>query len=136
MAIPGLTPVVEQVSLQIERANANIQQQIGIFNPETAVQVAEINARLRAFGLDLATVGAGLALLAAGILSGTIIYEACGPEDSKLMSSDMKLEGSSGKVYKPRETTGKLTTSKAAPTTTTTPTPTTTTTTTTTTPTQ
>ena len=74
MAIPGLTPVVEQVSLQIERANANIQQQIGIFNPETAVQVAEINARLRAFGLDLATVGAGLAPVSYTHLTLPTIY--------------------------------------------------------------
>lgn len=76
-----------------------MQRQIGIFNPQTAVQVAEINAQLRKFGLNMAQVGAGIALLAAGILSGTIIYEYCGPEDQTLKSSDVKLDGSSGKTY-------------------------------------
>ena len=103
MAIPGLTPVVEQFSVQLEMVNENIQRQLGIFNPGAAKQVVEINAQLRKAGLDLATVGAGLALLAAGILSGTIIYEACGPDDAKLTSSDTKLEGSSGKTYKSSE---------------------------------
>lgn len=106
MAIPGLTPVVEQFSLQLERVNADIQRQLGIFNPSAAEQIVEINAQLRKAGLDLAPVGAGLALLTAGILSGTIIYEACGPDDAKLISSDMKLEGSSGKTYTSSEKDG------------------------------
>ncbi|WCZ39709.1 putative Ig domain-containing protein [Corynebacterium jeddahense] len=118
MAIPGLTPVVEQVSVQIEQANAQLQRQLGISNPSTAVQVAEIDAQLRKFGLDVATVGAGLALIAAGIRADTIIFEACGPDDMKSSVEDPRLEGSSGNTYRSSERSGKLTTSKAAPTTT------------------
>ncbi|OEX94695.1 hypothetical protein A0K93_09065 [Corynebacterium sp. BCW_4722] len=80
MAIPGLTPVVEELSVKLENANANIQRQLGIFNPQSAVRVAEINAQLRKVGLDVASVGAGLALIAAGILAGTLIFEVnCPP---------------------------------------------------------
>ena len=97
-AIPGLTPVVEQYSQQIRLANARIQQELGVFNPEIALQVEIINKQLRQFGLDVATVGAGLALIAAGILSGTIIYDNCTPGGGSSVE-DVQLKGSSGKTY-------------------------------------
>ena len=97
-AIPGLTPVVEQYSQQIRLANARIQQELGVFNPEIALQVEVINKQLRQFGLDVATVGAGLALIAAGILSGTIIYDNCTPGGGSSVE-DVQLKGSSGKTY-------------------------------------
>ena len=101
IAIPGLTPVVEQVSAQIQAANSRIQQQFGIFNPQMAAQVAQVDAQLRQFGLDVATVGAGVVLLAAGILAGTIIYDNCTPGggSSNATLKDAELKGSSGRTY-------------------------------------
>ena len=98
-AIPGLTPVVEQYSEQIRLANVRIQQEMGVFNPEIALQVEVINKQLRQFGLDVATVGAGLALIAAGILTGTIIYDNCTPGGIGSSVQDLELKGSSGKSY-------------------------------------
>ena len=98
-AIPGLTPVVEQYSEQIRLANARIQQEMGVFNPEIALQVEVINKQLRQFGLDVATVGAGLALIAAGILTGTVIYDNCTPGGIGSSVQDLELKGSTGKTY-------------------------------------
>ena len=98
-AIPGLSPVVEQYSEQIRLANARIQQELGVFNPEIALQVEVINKQLRQFGLDVATVGAGLALIAAGILTGTIIYDNCTPGGIGSSVQDLELKGSTGKTY-------------------------------------
>ncbi|GAA3523121.1 YPDG domain-containing protein [Corynebacterium pilbarense] len=98
-AIPGLSPVVEQYSEQIRLANARIQQELGVFNPEIALQVEVINKQLRQFGLDVATVGAGLALIAAGILTGTVIYDNCTPGGIGSSVKDLELKGSSGKTY-------------------------------------
>ena len=98
-AIPGLSPVVEQYSEQIRLANARIQQELGVFNPEIALQVEVINKQLRQFGLDVATVGAGLALIAAGILTGTVIYDNCTPGGIGSSVKDLELKGSTGKTY-------------------------------------
>ena len=100
MDIPGVTPIANEVSARLEQANSQIQQQLGIFNPQMAGQVAEINARLKEVGGDLSTVAAGIALIAAGILAGTLIYDNCSP-DGGLNSSvkDLELKGSSGKTH-------------------------------------
>ena len=98
-AIPGLSPVAEQYSEQIRLANARIQQELGVFNPEIALQVEVINKQLRQFGLDVATVGAGLALIAAGILTGTVIYDNCTPGGIGSSVQDLELKGSTGKTY-------------------------------------
>lgn len=109
LEIPGLTPVVQQFSAQLEMANTRIQQQLGVFNPQIAGQVAEINAQLRQFGADIATVGAGLALIAAGILSGTIIWSQCSVEGQATSSVEgLKLDGSSGKTYESSENAEKM----------------------------
>ena len=79
--------------------NAQLQQQIGLFNPEVAVQVDAINQQLAQYGTDLGTVAGALALIAAGILAGTVIYDACAPEGSQSSVNELRLEGSSGKTY-------------------------------------
>ena len=99
--IPGVTPVANEVSARLEQANSQIQQQLGIFNPQMAGQVAEINARLKEVGADLSTVAAGIALIAAGILAGTLIYDNCSPDGGfKSSVKDLELKGSSGKTHK------------------------------------
>ena len=79
--------------------NTQIQQQAGLFNPEVAVRVDEINKQLGQFGMNVGTLAGGLALLAAGILAGTIIYDNCAPEGATSSVLDLRLEGSSGNTY-------------------------------------
>ena len=101
MDIPGVTPIANEVSARLEQANSQIQQQLGIFNPQMAGQVAEINARLKEVGGDLSMVAAGIALIAAGILAGTLIYDNCSPNGGFNSSvKDLELKGSSGKTHK------------------------------------
>ena len=99
LSIPGLTDFVENVSMDLERANAQIQKNLGMFNPETAKALSQMNAQLRKAGFDLATVGAGLAVIAAGILAGTLLYENCAPGDAKSSVKVDSLKGSSGKTW-------------------------------------
>ena len=80
-AIPGLSDVADQIARQLEDANTQLQQQLGILNPALAKQASEINAQLRKARMNLASVAAGLALVAAGITAGVIIYDACTPAE-------------------------------------------------------
>ena len=98
MEIPGLSSVVADANAQLQAANTRIQQQLGLFNPEIAAQVDAANRQLAQFGADLGTVAAGLALIAAGILAGTLIYDNCSPEGGSSVK-DLELKGSSGKTY-------------------------------------
>ena len=78
-SIPGLTPVVEQVSNQIQRVNSELQRQLGVFNPEAARMSAQLDATLRQFGLGTAQVGSALAALVIGITAAASIASACTP---------------------------------------------------------
>ena len=98
MEIPGLSNVVADANAQLQAANTQIQQQLGLFNPEVAAQVDAANKQLAQFGADLGTVAAGLALIAAGILAGTLIYDNCSPDGGSSVK-DLELKGSSGKTY-------------------------------------
>ena len=98
MEIPGLSNVVADANAQLQAANTQIQQQLGLFNPEIAAQVDAANRQLAQFGADLGTVAAGLALIAAGILAGTLIYDNCSPEGGSSVK-DLELKGSSGNTY-------------------------------------
>ena len=98
--IPVLSDVAGQVEAQLKTVNTRIQQQAGIFNPEMARQVEQINAQLRTFGADLGMVAAGIVLIAAGILAGTIINDNCNPNGPKSSVKDLELKGSSGKTTK------------------------------------
>ena len=98
MDIPGLSDVVADANAQLQAANTQIQQQLGLFNPEIAAQVDAANQQLAQFGADLGTVAAGIALIAAGILAGTLIYDNCSPNGGSSVK-DLELKGSSGKTY-------------------------------------
>ena len=98
MQIPGVSDFVAQANAQIQAANTQIQQQAGLFNPQLAAQVDAVNQQLGKFGADLATVAGGLALVAAGILAGTLIYDNCSPDGGSSVK-DLELKGSSGKTY-------------------------------------
>ena len=98
--IPVLSDLAGQVEAQLQAANTRIQQQAGIFNPEMARQAERINAQLRTVGADLGMVVAGIALIAAGILAGTVIYDNCKPGGPSSSVKDLELQGSSGKTTK------------------------------------
>ena len=99
MSIPGVSEFVENVSKDLEGANAQIQQNLGMFNPQTAQALSQMNEQLRKAGFDLASVGAGIAVIAAGIIAGTIIYDNCAPGGSKSSVKVDSLQGSSGKTW-------------------------------------
>ena len=99
MEIPGLSNVVADANAQLQAANTRIQQQLGLFNPEIAAQVDAANKQLAQFGAGLGTVAAGIALIAAGILAGTLIYDNCSPNGGGSSVKDLELKGSSGKTY-------------------------------------
>ncbi len=98
--IPVLSDLAGQVEAQLQAANTRIQQQAGIFNPEMAHQAERINAQLRTVGADLGMVVAGIALIAAGILAGTIIYDNCKPGGPSSSVKDLELQGPSSKTTK------------------------------------
>lgn len=97
LQIPGLSDVVGQANAQLQAANTQLQQQLGLFNPEIAAQVNAMNQQLGKFGTDVATVAGGLALIAAGIIAGTLIYDSCSPNGGSSVK-DLELKGSSGKT--------------------------------------
>ena len=99
MEIPGLSNVVADANAQLQAANTRIQQQLGLFNPEIAAQVDAANRQLAQFGTDIGTVAGGLALIAAGILAGTLIYDNCSPNGGGSSVKDLELKGSSGKTH-------------------------------------
>nr|WP_280716083.1 Rib/alpha-like domain-containing protein [Corynebacterium coyleae] len=96
--IPGLTEFAAQANAQIQTANTRLQQQLGVFNPQIAAQADAVNAKLAQYGTDIATVVGGLALIAAGILAGTIIYDNCSPNGGSSVKN-LELKGSSGNTY-------------------------------------
>ncbi|WP_210386154.1 Rib/alpha-like domain-containing protein, partial [Corynebacterium sp. HMSC29G08] len=93
MNIPGLSPVVDQLSIQIQRVNNDLQNSLGVFNPEAARAAQQLDANLRAFGLDLVSLGAGLAAVVAGIAAIAAVASACTPGDG---SSVGTIEGQVG----------------------------------------
>ena len=68
-------------------------------SPEIAAQVDAANRQLAQFGADFGTVAAGIALIAAGILAGTLIYDNCSPNGGGSSVKDLELKGSSGNTY-------------------------------------
>lgn len=94
VAIPGLPPVIQEVSARFQDANTALQQQLGVFQPQFAGQIDDINAQLKVFGADLTKVGTALAVVAAAILAGTLLFDACdtngGFNSSKNESSSKK----------------------------------------------
>ena len=98
LEIPGLSDIAAQANAQIQNANTQMQRQLGVFNPQLASQVDAINSQLARYGTDIGTVLGGLALIAAGILAGTIIYDNCSPNGGSSVKN-LELKGSSGNTY-------------------------------------
>ena len=98
LEIPGLSDIAAQANAQIQNFNTQMQRQLGVFNPQMASQVDAINSQLARYGTDIGTVLGGLALIAAGILAGTIIYDNCSPNGGSSIKN-LELKGSSGNTY-------------------------------------
>ena len=90
VAIPGISPVVQDVSKRIGDANVQLQQQLGIFNPQLAGQIASVNDQLRGFGADVVKVGGALALIAAGILGTALLVKNCTPGEGSSVSGSSR----------------------------------------------
>ena len=87
VGIPGLEDEVAQFNANIERANTELQKQLGIFNPEMAARAAEVNAQLKEYGMNLLT-GAGVLLLIPLIIGNSLgIAGACTPGDMSSLGS-------------------------------------------------
>ncbi|MEX3504834.1 Rib/alpha-like domain-containing protein [Corynebacterium sp. LK2510] len=81
--IPGLSPVITQVQSQIGQINAELQRNLGIFEPNTARFVQELNAQFNQYGKAVG----GLALVAAGLLAGAYVFDNCVDGGSSSSSS-------------------------------------------------
>lgn len=81
--IPGLDAMQAQLARQWQEFNIQTQKQLGIFNPEVASQIEQANRQLAAFNAKISPevrqLGAGVALVAAGLLLGGLVYNACAP---------------------------------------------------------
>ena len=92
MNIPGFSPLVKQVSAQIDGINrqlgvqtAQFQKQLGIYNGPLARQANQINVMLKKSGVD--RVAGGVALAAAGVLALGLVANACSPNGGSSSSS-------------------------------------------------
>lgn len=87
VGIPGLEDQVARFNASIERANTNLQKQLGIYNPEMAVRAAEVNAQLKEYDMNLVT-GAGALLLIPLIVGNALgIAGACTPGNMSSLGS-------------------------------------------------
>ena len=92
MNIPGFSPLVKQVSAQIDginrqlgAQNAALQKQLGIYNGPLARQANQINVMLQKS--EAGRVGGGIALAAAGVLALGLVANACSPNGGSSSSS-------------------------------------------------
>ncbi|OIR46041.1 hypothetical protein [Corynebacterium sp. NML130628] len=95
-----LSDLAAQINTQLKDVNTRIQQQIGVFDPQLALQAERINDQLGKVGADLGMVAAAIALIAAGVLAGTLVYSNCNPNGPLSSVEDLEIKGSSGKKLK------------------------------------
>ncbi|MCT1597737.1 hypothetical protein [Corynebacterium sanguinis] len=69
----------DQFGAQLAEANTRLQQQLGIYDEQTAQFVAQFNAQFGGLGANLAPLAGGLALVAAGLLAANHIADNCRP---------------------------------------------------------
>ncbi|MFR9821097.1 YPDG domain-containing protein [Corynebacterium striatum] len=86
MNIPGLSPMVEQVSAEINglnrqlaQKNIELQKQLGIYNEPLAKQLGQIDLMLKKASPEAGRIGGAIALAAAGALALGLLVNACAP---------------------------------------------------------
>ncbi|MDO5668448.1 MAG: YPDG domain-containing protein [Corynebacterium sp.] len=86
--IPGVSPMIRDLQVQLQRANNDLQQGLGINNPEIARLAAQINEALGPDAIRvLGAAGvAALSLLAVGVIADACLPGAGGSSGSSLSS--------------------------------------------------
>ena len=86
MNIPGFSPLVKQVSAQIDginrqlaQQNTALQKQLGIYNGPLAKQASQIDLMLKKVSPEAGRIGGGIALAAAGALALGLLINSCAP---------------------------------------------------------
>ncbi|MDO5512764.1 Rib/alpha-like domain-containing protein, partial [Corynebacterium sp.] len=92
--MPGLSPMISQIQGQIEQTNANLQRNLGIFDPNAAQFVEQLNAMLNENGQAGQIIG-GAALVAAGLLVSSYLHDNCVGGGSSTSSASSLSSGSS-----------------------------------------
>ena len=94
MNIPGFSPLVKQVSAQIDginrqlgQKNAALQKQLGIYNGPLAKQANQLNLMLKKVSPEAGRIGGGVALAAAGALALGLLINSCAPGAGSSSSS-------------------------------------------------
>ena len=94
MNIPGFSPLVKQVSAQIDginrqlgQQNAALQKQLGIYNGPLAKQASQIDLMLKKVSPEAGRIGGGIALAAAGALALGLLINSCAPGAGSSSSS-------------------------------------------------
>ena len=94
MNIPGFSPLVKQVSAQIDginrqlgQKNVQLQKQLGIFNGPLAKQASQIDLMLKKVSPEAGRIGGGVALAAAGALALGLLINSCAPGAGSSSSS-------------------------------------------------
>ena len=94
MNIPGFSPLVKQVSAQIDginrqlgQKNVQLQKQLGIFNGPLAKQASQIDLMLKKVSPEAGRIGGGIALAAAGALALGLLINSCAPGAGSSSSS-------------------------------------------------
>ena len=77
--IPGLSPMVANAQAQLQSFNTDIQQQSGIYDPNTSNFMAQVNAELQKHGATVGQAVGAAALIAIGGLVGKYLYDSCVP---------------------------------------------------------
>lgn len=75
---PMFQDTVQQIGDPFGQYMAQLQQQLGIYNPA----IAQVNEQLAKYGTNAATIGAGLAIAALGLGTIAALAAACAPDGS------------------------------------------------------
>ena len=94
MNIPGFSPLVKQVSAQIDginrqlgQQNVALQKQLGIYNGPLAKQASQIDMMLKKVSPEAGRIGGGVVLAAAGALALGLLINSCAPGAGSSSSS-------------------------------------------------
>ena len=94
MNIPGFSPLVKQVSAQIDginrqlgQQNTALQKQLGIYNGPLARKASQIDLMLKKVSSEAGRIGGGVALAAAGALALGLLINSCAPGAGSSSSS-------------------------------------------------
>lgn len=77
--IPGLSPLVASAQAELQNFNTNLQQQSGIYDPNTANFMAQVNAELGKSGVNIGQVAGAAVLLTVGGLALKHVVDNCLP---------------------------------------------------------